>query len=676
MVSLPRRRRWWRSWRLLAGLFLFAVLALVATFGAIYATVRIPPTDQDALVQAAVITYADGEVLARLGDRNREDVKLKQVPEPVRLAVLAAEDHTFYSNGGVEPTSIARAVLSNVRGGSQGGSTISQQYVKNVYNQREHSAKRKFTEVFLAIKINRKMSKDAILERYLNTIYLGRNAFGIQSAAQAYFRRDVEQLTVAQGAFLAGIINAPALADPRDGPAQRARAERRWAVVLDAMVKEGWLTADARRQLTFPVTIKPVRDGVLKGQTGYLVSMVEAEVERKLGISEERFRSEGYKIVTTFDKDLIAAELAAVKKSLPKDRPKRLQIGLAAVDPRTGAVRAIYGGSNFLKRQQNTATQDKIEVAGTFSTFTLLAALSAGVDLGQIYNGSTPQRIGNTEVHNYRAKQYGFVNLLQTTEQSVNTAFAQLNAQIGGDSTRKAAYRAGIPRSAELDGKVSNVLGAVGLPALDLAAAYATLGAEGMRRAPFVVQSVTRTTTGQTLLSMDGVSARGERAFPAGVVADATYALEQVVTNGTGSYAARLKRPVAAQTGTSASSRSAWFVGYTPQLATAVSMYQLSRNGKEIERMKGFGRYRSIFGGGYPAHIWTSFMAKALAGQPVALFPGPSLGGRLPAGSRSYLALPGKVPVPLGEVKAIAAPDKRKLTELKLTELKRLGKAR
>jgi membrane peptidoglycan carboxypeptidase len=647
----PRWARWLPSWRAVVGISAFAIFSVIATLCAIYATVRIPPTDQDALAQAAIITYADGSVLARLGDRNRENVKLEQVPGPVRLAVLAAEDHSFYSNGGVEPKSIARAFLSNVRGGSQGGSTISQQYVKNVYDQRERSLKRKFNEVFLAVKINRQMDKDAILERYLNTIYLGRRAFGIQSAAQAYFHRDVDQLTVSQGAFLAGIINAPALADPRAGATQRQRAERRWAVVLDAMVKEGWLDARTRQGLTFPETVPPARDGAMKGQTGYLVSMAEAEVERKLAITEEQFRSGGYKIVTTFDRELIAAEIAAVKKSLPKDKPKRLQIGLAAVDPSTGAVRAIYGGSDFLKRQQNTATQDNVEVAGTFSTFTLLAALNDGVSLNSVYNGGTPMKIGGELIHNYQARQYGYVNLFEATEQSVNTVFAQLNQQVGGDRTRETAYAAGIPKKADVGVGVSNALGSDGLPALDLAGAYATLAAEGMRRTPYVVQSVTRTGTGQVALEMDASSTKGKRAFPASAVADTSFALEQVVRTGTGSYAARLRRPVAAQTGTSASSRSAWFVGYTPQLATAVSMYQLSRDGKDIQRMKGFGEFKSVFGGGYPARIWTRFMTEALSGRPVAAFPPPLLGGRQfkgdPAGQLVYGASrPDRLPGP------------------------------
>jgi membrane peptidoglycan carboxypeptidase len=571
-------------------------------------------------------------VLARLGTPNRQNVKLAQIPKSVRHAVLAAEDHTFYSNGGVEPKSIARAFMSNVRGGSQGGSTISQQYVKNVYNQRERSLKRKFNEVFLAVKINQKIDKDSILERYLNTIYLGRGAFGVQAAAQAYFHKDVGQLTISEGAFLAGIINAPALADPHAGVDQQARAERRWKVVLDAMVKEGWLDAATRSGLTFPEIDQQARDGVLKGQTGYLVSMAEAEVERKLGLTEEQIRRGGYRIVTTFDKAAVEAGIAAVQQELPKRKPKHLQIGLTAIDPQTGAIRAIYGGRDFLKRQQNAATQDRVETAGTFSTFGLLAAFKAGVSIYSVYDGGTPRRIGGQVVHNYRAKQHGYVNLFGAAEQSVNTAFAQMNAEIGGGRTQEAAYAAGIPKSPEVDAKATNVLGAASLRPLDMAGSYATIAAQGIRRTPFVVQEVTRIDSGAVLFKMDSSRTKGERAFEASTAANTTFVLQRAVTSGTGTYALRLRRPVAGQTGTSASSRSAWFVGYTPQLATAVSMYQLSPNGKVIVRMKGFGKFDSIFGGGYPTRIWTNFMTAALSGQPARSFPPPVYDrGALPA---------------------------------------------
>jgi membrane peptidoglycan carboxypeptidase len=643
-VRKRRRRRWLPSWKLLLGLLILAIASVIIAVSVVYATVRIPPTDEQSTAQAAIIEYSNGQVMARLG-ANRENVELAQVPRPVRDAVMAAEDRTFYTNQGVDAKSIVRAALSNAKGGSQGGSTISQQYVKNVYNERERTFKRKFTEIFLAVKINRQKSKDEILERYLNTIYWGRGAFGIQAAAQAYFHKDVGQLTVSQGAFLAGIINAPALADPRTGKAHRDRAERRWRVVLDAMVKEGWLDQATRQELVFPATVKPARDGVLHGQTGYLVTLVESELKRKLGMTDEQFRTGGYQIRTTFDQNMMSAGLDAIAHELPKRKPKKLQIGMTAIDPRTGAVRALYGGADFLKRQQNSATQDRVESAGTFSTFALVAAFRSGIGFGNSLDGSTPLKIDGQVVRNYRAKQYGQIGVFDAARESVNTALADLNSQVGPQQTRSAAYAAGIPKSVKIGAGVSNVLGEVGLAPMDLAGAYATLASGGIQRKPYVVQSVSRIDGDHEVFRMGSAQTKGKRTLPAGAVSTTTFALQQAVYSGTGSYATLLKRPAAGQTGTSASARSAWFVGYTPELATAVSMYQLTRNGKNIARMKGFGRYSSITGGGYPTQIWTSFMAKALAGKPVSNFPRPDFAELKKGISAKRIVVPAPQPV-------------------------------
>ena len=250
--------RWLPSWKLIAGLTGLGMLGMMAAVFAAYSATTLPTPAALANAQTTVIYFSDGKTpIGQLASQNRQSVPLARVPKHVQDAVLAAEDHTFWTNSGVDPMSIGRAVWSNLRGNSlQGGSTISQQYVKNVYDQRDRSIKRKAKEIFLAVKINRKLSKDQILEQYLNTIYLGRGAYGFQAAAHAYFGQstDVNELTVSQGAFLAGIINAPSAADPRV-PAEKERAVRRWGVVLDAMVAENWLDPKTRASLTFPATV-------------------------------------------------------------------------------------------------------------------------------------------------------------------------------------------------------------------------------------------------------------------------------------------------------------------------------------------------------------------------------------------------------------------------------------
>jgi membrane peptidoglycan carboxypeptidase len=326
---------------------------------------------------------------------------------------------------------------------------------------------------------------------------------------------------------------------------------------------------------------------------------------------------------------LIADGVTAVKQSLPKDKPKRLQIGMTSIDPRTGAVRAIYGGTDYLKRQQNAATQDSAEAGSTFKAFALMAALKDGVSLKNTYSSATPMKIKGYRVSNDDNENYGYIDLLKATADSVNTVFVQVNAQIGPEKTQAAAYAAGIPKSAHVTDTLSNVLGPANPHPIDLASAYATIAAQGIRRVPFVVQSVIEVSTGRVLLGSKSLDTKGVRVFPADVTADATYALQHVVTGGTGTYAQRLNRPVAAKTGTSQNSRSAWFVGFTPQLATAVAMYQPSADGKSNVAMSGFGEFNTIFGGGYPCRVWTSFMQAALAGTPIIPFPEPAYGGEV-----------------------------------------------
>lgn len=629
-IDYPRRARtgwtrWLPSWKLVSAIIGTGFILVIILIAYAYSATSIPPPDQSVQAQTTIIYYSNGDELGRLATQNRQNVQLAQVPLQVRQAVLAAEDRTFYTNSGVDPTSIVRAVWSNVRGNSlQGGSTISQQYVKNVYNQRDRTFKRKFKEVFLAVKVNRQVDKDQILERYLNTIYLGRGAYGIQAASQAYFNKDVSKLNVSQGAFLAGIINAPSLADPRGGAEEKARAERRWGVVLDAMVRENWLDPAARQSQKFPATIVPRKAASLKGQNGYLMTMAQAEAAKNLNISEDQIETGGYKIVTTFDKRLIDAGVTAVKKGLPKKVPKGLQVGMTSIDPKTGAIRAIYGGSDYLKRNRNAATQDTAEAGSTFKPFALIAALEDGVSLKNEYSSATPMKIHKQTVRNFGHESFGYIDLIKATEESVNTVYVQLNDQIGPGKTQAAAWAAGVPKAANVDSNLVNVLGSANPHPVDMASAYATFAAQGIRRQPYSVESVSTVGTGD--LKWKVPDTKGKRVFAADSVADLTFAMQKVVQGGTGAYARQLNRPVAGKTGTSTDSRSAWFVGFTPQLSTAVAMYQVGKGGKTVD-MKGFGAFRSVTGGGYPVQIWTKYMSQALDGKPIVDFPDPSYGG-------------------------------------------------
>jgi membrane peptidoglycan carboxypeptidase len=650
LIDYPRASRtgwtrWFPSWKLIAGLSGFGIVTMMLGIFAAYSATDLPPIDASTQAQTTVIYFSDGKTrLSQLASQDRQNITLKQVPKHVQDAVMAAEDHSFRTNMGVEPSSIARAVLSNLKGNSlQGGSTISQQYVKNVYDQRDRSLKRKAKELFLAVKVNQEFSKDQILEQYLNTIYLGEGAYGIQAASHAYFgpSTDVSELTVSQGAFLAGIINAPSLADDLDDPKEKARAVRRWGVVLDAMVDQKWLDPTERASLKFPQTIDTSASVTLKGQNGYLRDMVVQEAD-KLGYDEDDLRTGGYKITSTFDVNLVKAGVKAINTMLPKQRPKGLSIGMASVDPSTGAVKAIYGGAGGLKYKgasTNNATLATAEAGSTFKAFGLIAALEDGYSLKTEYNSDSPVTVAGQRFRNAAdGESSGYQDLVRGTAQSLNTVYAQLNNDVGPRKAYESALKAGIPENANMEpNQVGNVLGSANPHVIDVASAYATFASGGVRRPTFTIEKISKLGTKDVEYDQKD-AVKEKRVFDADSVADFTFALRQVVESnaGTGTYAQRLNRPVAGKTGTSQDARSAWFTGYTPQLSTSVVMYQLGKNkNKDGEYvpgnvpMKGFGQFRSIFGGGYPTMIWTEYMKAALDGEPVKDFPDPVYGGEI-----------------------------------------------
>ncbi|GAB6899983.1 transglycosylase domain-containing protein [Kineosporia succinea] len=635
-VNYPRwgrtgLKRWLPSWKLVTGIFAFFTIMAFGVVFWFYNSVAIPKQDPEMLAQTTTVYYADGKTeMGRLSVQNRQNVDLAQVPKEVQDAVVAAEDKTFWSNSGVNPTSIARALVATVKGGNQqGGSTISQQYVKNVYNQRELSYKRKLNEAVLAIKINQTLEKEEIFERYLNTIYWGRGAWGIQAASKAYFNKDVEKLTPTQGAFLAGIINAPEAADPRDeDPTRKERAERRWGVVADAMVENGTITADERAKMKFPNVIKEKTSTSTTGQTAYLMEMVKEEAE-DAGIAEDDLTTGGYKITTTFNKRLVEAGDKAVKK-WTKGAPKGLRVGMASVNPSTGGVLAIYGGTG-IDKQLNQATKDRAQGASTFKPFTLIAALEDGVSLDSYYDGNSPRviREGTKQIKNDSDTSYGWINLIKATASSVNTVYVDLNNRIGPEKTKDAAIAAGIPKNTpDLGSNLVNVLGTASVHPIDLATAYATFAAQGVHRPWHVINSITAVEGDRPVYDVPEKDTKGTRVFDKDAVSDLTYAMQAVVKEGSGKYAQVLNRPIAGKTGTSTASKSAWFAGFTPQVATVVGLHQVGKDGQSLVTLEGWGEFQSgIYGGSYPVRIWTDYMAAALEGKDVVDFPEPVHGG-------------------------------------------------
>ena len=610
-----------RSAIFLAG---FGFIAGATLFAFAYFTVSVPDANAFVNSQSTIIQYSNGEEIGRIGSENRQIVPLAKIPLNVRHAVLAAEDRGFYSNRAFSVTGIARAVLNNLKGGSlQGGSTITQQYAKTAFLSPERTIQRKIKELVIAIKLENQLSKDQIFESYLNTIYFGRGSYGVQTAAQQYFNRNVDQLTNAQAIVISCILRSPGFYDPSYSKANEKRLTDRFAYVVKGMVEAEWLTAEDAAKLKFPVIAPRVTSGSLSGPKGHIIEAVSKEL-KSLGFTEEQLLVGGLVIKTTIDQKAQTAAVDAINKLTPTKVPENLHIALVAIRPGTGEVIAMYGGADYLKRQLNDATQAIALGGSTFKPFALVAALEAGIPLTSMWNGDSPQIFDDLgkpyPVSNYGDEGWGQVDLLFATKHSINTVYVPLGQKAGLDNVVSAARRAGIPETVAMMPTPSVALGPASPHVIDVANAYATFAAQGIKSKPYLVTSVIGANKG---VLYEG-KAQTEEVFSKEVMADLTYALKGVVNGGTGAAALALGRPAAGKTGTSQSNASAWFSAYTPQLAASVAFFR----DDATQTLNGIGGLTSVTGGTFPARIWTAFMKSALKGEPVMDFPAPSnIGG-------------------------------------------------
>jgi membrane peptidoglycan carboxypeptidase len=609
-----------------AAIFLggFGFVAGSTLFAVAYFTVSIPDPNAYVNSQATIIQYANGEEIGRMGAQNRTIVSLTKIPLHLREAVMAAEDRDFYSNKAFSPIGILRALKNNLLGGSlQGGSTITQQYAKTAFLTSERTIQRKIRELVIAIKLENQLSKDEILENYLNTIYFGRGSYGVQTASLQYFNRSVDQLSVSQAVVLASILRSPGLYDPAFNKDNRPRLENRFAYVVKGMKEKGWLTEKEAAKLKIPYIAPRATSGSLSGPKGHLIEAVRKELI-KFGFTEDQIMVGGLVVRTTLVQKAQQAAVDAVNKQGPKKAPDNLHIGLVAVRPGTGEIIAMYGGKDYLTRQLNDATQAITQAGSTFKPFALIAGLQQGIPLTSMWNGDSPQTFDDAgkpyPVANYGFEGWGQISLLKATGSSVNTVYVPLGIKVGPENVVEAARRAGIPESIAMMPTPSVVLGVASPHVLDVANAYATFAANGIYAKPYLIS--------QVLGSNKGVLYEGkpqtQEVFAADVMADLTYALKYVVTNGSGFAARKLNRPVAGKTGTSQSNASAWFSAYTPQLAASVALFR----DDATQSLKGVGGLATVTGGSFPARIWTAFMQGALKGEPVLSFPAPAnIGG-------------------------------------------------
>ncbi len=602
----------------------FGFIAGATLFALAYFTVDIPDPNAYVNSQSTIIQYSNGAEIGRVGTQNRQIVPLAKIPLNVQHAVLAAEDRGFYSNRAFSITGIARAIFNNLKGGSlQGGSTITQQYAKTAFLNPSRTIQRKIKELVISIKLENQLSKNQIFESYLNTIYFGRGSYGVMTASQQYFNRNVDQLTNSQAAVIASILRSPGLYDPAFKEGNKERLVARFEYVKKGMVDAGWLSVKDAAKMKLPTVAPRSSAGQLSGPKGHIIEAVQKELA-KLGFSQDQLLVGGLVIKTTLDQKAQQSAVDAVNKFYPAKAPENLRIGLVAIRPGTGEIVALYGGRDYLARQLSDATQSIALAGSTFKPFAIVAALEQGIPLTSMWNGDSPQTFDDAgkpyEVSNYGNEGWGQIDLLYATKHSVNTVFVPLGIKVGPVAVVDVARRAGIPESVAMMPTPSVVLGVASPHVIDVANAYATFAAQGIKSKPFLVTQVLGSNKGVLYQAKPET----QEVFSKEVMADLTYALKGVVTGGTGAAALALGRPAAGKTGTSQSNASAWFSAYTPQLAASVAFFRDSAS----ESLNGIGGLTSLTGGTFPAKIWTAFMKGALKGEPVMDFPAPTnIGG-------------------------------------------------
>jgi membrane peptidoglycan carboxypeptidase len=649
MANSPRKNkrgimRFIPSFKTFVLLAVFGIVSGVIALGVAVRLVEVPQASEIATAQTTILYYDDGVTeLARLGDANRVSVDFSQIPVVTQRAILAAEDRDFYKHGGFSIKGISRAIVKNVMGaaGAGGGSTITQQYAKNAYLSQERTLTRKAKELVLSIKLETLISKDQILADYMNTIYFGRNAYGIESAATQYFGKRAIDLDLAESAFLAAIVQAPNGLAPEKN---LSGLQNRWDYVLDGMVSQGWLSQTERASAQFPMYLTEPPSETFSGPQGYLIEQARQTMYQN-GVSEDQINRGGLRVVTTFNKQAEDAMILAVAEQGPKEKIEGLRIGVASVRPETGEVVAMYGGADYLENQLNNATQMIGQAGSTFKPFTLAAGIESGATLATAFSGMNKTKIDNYEVTNYSGHSYGErVTLLKATENSINSAFVGLAKSIGLENVLASAIRAGIPADAVgMEPNLAFTLGTASPHVIDIAAAYATFASRGLQVKPAYLKSIT-TTGGETLYKLNP---KPVQAFSTDVSDIVSYALQQVVQVGTGTAARGVGRPVAGKTGTTNDNKSALFAGYTPDLATAVMFVKDGPDGQPVS-LSGTGGMQSVTGGSYPARIFTAYMKAALKDLPVQKFPGLPTGqpnGASPTESPSASAVPSSSPI-------------------------------
>ena len=640
------REKWKRrlvataKWGTVAGL----VLALIGagSFYYLYRTVEIPDPNEDFETQTSFVYYADGKSeIGSFATQDRTSISYEQMPQTIKDAVVAAENQSFWTDSGIDVRGIVRAMFNNASGGArQGASTITQQYVKIAYLTQEQSYKRKVKEALLALKLQRQISKTELLQNYLNTIYFGRGAYGVEAASQAYFGKPAKKINLRQSAVLASVINNPSRFDPANGKSSEQALEGRYDYVLNSMTDLGMIEADERDKALkkLPKFPKVEAQSTYGGQKGHMLTLVRNELKR-LGYSEDQIDGGGLRVTTTLtDAGMKAAEEGVLSQRPEGFSDKKLHAASASVEVGTGKLLGFYGGQDFLDSQINWAVSGGM-VGSTMKAMTLATALEEGFALRDTFEGNSPYEFADgLEIRNAGGgdgTDYGSaVNAIFATQKSINTAFVDMSDSIpnGPKKIFEMAQKMGVPPP-ESDQRHPGIpmtsrdfaqddslitLGRARVSPINMANAYATIANEGQRVPVHVVEKV-ETADGRVDYEYDGET---ERAMSKDIASDVSYALQENVTGGSGTAALAIDRPAAGKTGTATNDKdevsSAWFVGYTPQVSTAV-MYVRGDGDDQLD-----GWLPTYFGGGYPADTWAAIMGPMMEGLEVEEFPEPA----------------------------------------------------
>ncbi|MFD7263934.1 transglycosylase domain-containing protein [Streptomyces sp. NPDC059874] len=629
------------TWRKVLGTLFGLMLLPIAGAIVLYFLVD-EPTDpnESATLQSNTYRYADGTVMARTGKMNREMVPIDKIPEDVRTAFIAIENKSFYKDRGIDVMGVARGLFNTVTGkGKAGGSTITQQYVKNYYLTQDQSPTRKLRELVISLKVDRRMEKDDILVGYLNTNFYGRNAYGIQAAAQAFYGVDADKLTLEQGAYLAAVIQAPSQYDlATAGPNGTRLVNIRFNAVLDNMVEMGVLDEAKRKTMTLPPPIKPKPRPGMEGQKGYLIQAANDEMDEQ-DITPAQIAAGGWNIVLNIDPKKQEALEKAVNDELEskldrkdtKNRPQdqSVQAGATSVDPKTGAIVAMYGGQGLAEKDQSNALRTDYQPGSTFKPIVLASALQNGattqdgkpITPNALYDGTSRRQVVGSKIpfnpQNQDDKDYGKeITVQDATNSSVNSVYAQMVVDVGPPAVKKTAISLGMKdRDGWQEDQPAMSLGSMSANTMEMAGVYATFDNHGKKVTPTIIKSAEHA---------DGKfkprDAIGSQVISRQTADTVTKVLTGVVNDGSGSKVKSSVYEAAGKTGTTEENRAGWFTGYTPELVTVVAMFGEEPGTHKQVTLTGTAGGGRAGGSSFPAEIWKAYTLAVLKGGKTAEF--------------------------------------------------------